>query len=47
LLAIGVDDYTDARVRRAAKQIMRGALAPLLGDKPLRSRALYRRDRAR
>jgi DNA repair protein RecO (recombination protein O) len=44
LLAIAADDYSDERVRRAAKHIMRRALAPHLGDKPLRSRALYRRD---
>jgi DNA repair protein RecO (recombination protein O) len=43
LLAVAEDDYADERVRRAAKQIMRRALAPHLGDKPLRSRALYRR----
>ena len=46
LLAIAADDYADERVRRAAKQIMRRALAPHLGDKPIRSRALYRRDLA-
>ena len=44
LLAIAADDYTDAGVRRAAKQIMRRALAPHLGDKPIGSRALYRRE---
>lgn len=43
LLAIAVNDYANEQVRRAAKQIMRRALAPHLGDKPLRSRALYRR----
>lgn len=46
LLAMAADDYSDERVRRAAKQIMRRALAPHLGDKPLRSRALYRRTNA-
>jgi DNA repair protein RecO (recombination protein O) len=44
LLAIDAGDYSDEHVRRAAKHIMRRALAPHLGDKPLRSRALYRRD---
>jgi DNA repair protein RecO (recombination protein O) len=43
LVAIADDDFTSERARRAAKQIMRRALAPHLGDKPLRSRALYRR----
>jgi DNA repair protein RecO (recombination protein O) len=46
LLAIAANDYADGRVRRAAKQIMRRALAPHLGDKPLRSRTLYRRTSA-
>jgi DNA repair protein RecO (recombination protein O) len=44
LLAIDAHDYADAGVRRAAKHIMRRALAPHLGDKPIRSRALYRQD---
>lgn len=44
LLTIAADDYADADVRRAAKHIMRRALAPHLGDKPIGSRALYRRD---
>jgi DNA repair protein RecO (recombination protein O) len=43
LLAIAESDFAGERTRRAAKQIMRRALAPHLGDKPLRSRALYRR----
>ena len=42
LIAIAADDYQDEHVRRAAKQIMRRALAPHLGDKPIRSRQLYR-----
>ncbi len=46
LLAIAMDDYRDDGVRRSAKQIMRRALAPHLGDKPIRSRTLYRRDLA-
>jgi len=44
LLAIAADDYADVAVRRAAKQIMRRALAPHLGDKPIGSRALYRHE---
>jgi DNA repair protein RecO (recombination protein O) len=44
LLAIAADDYADVNVRRAAKQIMRSALAPHLGDRPIGSRALYRRE---
>lgn len=44
LLAIDADDYGDPAVRRAAKSIMRRALAPHLGDRPLRSRAFYRGD---
>jgi DNA repair protein RecO (recombination protein O) len=42
LRAIDRDDYRDPGVRRAAKQIMRRALAPHLGDRPVGSRALYR-----
>ena len=46
LLAIAADDYRDERVRRAAKQIMRRALAPHLGDKPIaQSRAVSARER--
>ncbi len=44
LLAIAANDYGEAAVRRAAKQIMRRALAPHLGDKPIGSRALYRHE---
>ena len=40
LHAIAADDYSDAAVRRSAKQIMRRALAPHLGDRPIASRAL-------
>jgi len=46
LLAIDADDYADPRARRAAKYIMRRALAPHLGDRPLKSRTLYRLDRS-
>jgi DNA repair protein RecO (recombination protein O) len=45
LLAVGDDDYREDRTRRAAKRILRRALAPLLGDRPLESRALFRRGR--
>jgi DNA repair protein RecO (recombination protein O) len=34
-------DFSDARVRRYAKQVVREALAPHLGDRPLRTRELY------
>ncbi len=46
LHAIAADDYADAAVRRSAKQIMRRALAPHLGDRPIASRALFRRNSA-
>jgi len=46
LREIEADRYTDPNVRKAAKQLMRTKLNLLLGDKPLRSRALFeRRDR--
>ncbi len=41
LLAIAADDYRAPEVRRYAKQIMRQALAPLLGARGLHSRALF------
>jgi len=46
LYAIDRDDYVAEDVRRAAKQIMRRALAPHLGDRPIGSRALYRHESA-
>ena len=46
LHAIAADDYAQDTVRRAAKQIMRRALAPHLGDRPIGSRALYQRHSA-
>ena len=46
LHAIATDDYAQDTVRRAAKQIMRRALAPHLGDRPIGSRALYQRHSA-
>lgn len=45
LLALARGDLAQAEVRRAAKVLIREALAPLLGDKPLRSRALFLRDK--
>jgi DNA repair protein RecO (recombination protein O) len=42
LHAIAADDYDDPTVRRAAKQIMRRALAPHLGAQGLRSRMLFK-----
>lgn len=45
LLAIADDCYELADVRRAAKRLMREALAPLLGAKPLKSRELFMKTR--
>ena len=41
LLAIANQQWQDVEVRRVAKQLMRAALAPHLGDKPLESRKLF------
>jgi len=41
LAAIAQDDYSADETLRAAKRLMRLALAPLLGDKPLRSKDLF------
>ncbi len=41
LQAIAEDRYDSLEVRRSAKRLMREALAELLGDKPLHSRALF------
>jgi DNA repair protein RecO (recombination protein O) len=43
LLAIHGDDYADQHVRRAAKRILRRALEPHVGERPLVSRELFRR----
>ncbi|MBI2379832.1 MAG: DNA repair protein RecO [Gammaproteobacteria bacterium] len=43
LLAIARRDFSDAEVLRAAKFLSRQLLAPLLGNKPLRSRELFLR----
>jgi DNA repair protein RecO (recombination protein O) len=45
ILALAENNLTDKDVRRAAKILMREALAPLLGNKPLKSRALFKRDK--
>lgn len=41
LLAIGAGEWHNEAARRSAKRLMRSALQPLLGDKPLRSRGLF------
>lgn len=41
LLMIAADDYHDVAAKRIAKQILRQALAVLLGNKPLKSRELW------
>lgn len=43
LLAIAKHDFCDKITRRQAKALIRQALAPLLGSKPLNSRALFGR----
>jgi DNA repair protein RecO (recombination protein O) len=42
LLAMAAMDYADSGVRLTAKKLMRQALAPHLGAKPLKSRELFR-----
>lgn len=42
LLAMAAMDYSDERVKVAAKRLMREALDPHLGTRPLLSRELYR-----
>jgi DNA repair protein RecO (recombination protein O) len=41
LLAIDARDFSHPLTRRAAKQLLRLALRPYLGDKPLKSRQLF------
>lgn len=41
LEAIAREDFSETETRRQAKQLLRQALAPLLGDKPLRSREYF------
>lgn len=43
LVAIAENDYSQPEVLKAAKRLMRMALEPLLGQKPLRSRQLFRK----
>lgn len=43
LQAIAEDDYACDDTRRAAKRLMRMALEPLVGDRPLRSRDLFKK----
>lgn len=43
LLAMAAEDYTGAGVRQCAKVLLRAALAEHLGDRPLRSRELFRK----
>ncbi|RLU03653.1 MAG: DNA repair protein RecO, partial [Ketobacter sp.] len=42
LLAIEQHDYDEPEVAKAAKRLIRLALAPHLGDKPLHSRELFK-----
>ena len=42
LLAIADDDYAKTETRRVAKHVLRSALKPLLGDRPMASRQLFR-----
>ncbi len=46
LLAIGGDDYSAPGTRQVAKVLMRCALKPHLGGKPLQSRELFRASQA-
>jgi len=41
ILALGMDDYSQPVMLQAAKRLMRLALQPLLGRKPLQSRKLF------
>ena len=45
LMAIGMGDYSKASTRRCAKHLMRQALRPHLGTKPLHSRSLFQQIR--
>ncbi|MGQ9425892.1 DNA repair protein RecO [Gilvimarinus sp. F26214L] len=42
LLAIAAEDYSRSETRRTAKRLARMALAPHLGNRPLKSRELFR-----
>jgi DNA repair protein RecO (recombination protein O) len=41
MMAISKDQFDDPRTRRAAKRLLRRALAPHIGDRPLQTRALF------
>ena len=43
LLAIDADNFSHAQTRQAAKRLTRAALQPLLGNRPLKSRELFRK----
>src|SRR5690625_5400967 len=43
LLAIVADDFSHRDTRQAAKRLTRAALQPLLGNRPLKSRELFRK----
>lgn len=45
ILAMGVDDYSQAQTRSMAKRVMRESLAIHLGDKPLNSRQLFLKNK--
>ena len=45
LLAIARSEYEQAEVLKSAKRLLRAALAPHLGSKPLQSRELFRQAR--
>jgi DNA repair protein RecO (recombination protein O) len=45
LAAIGSGDFSAADTRRYAKRLLREALAPVLGERPLRSREYFRSPR--
>jgi DNA repair protein RecO (recombination protein O) len=45
LAAIGRGDFSDPQTRRFAKRLLREALAPVTGERPLRSREYFRRSR--
>ncbi len=42
LLSMGRGDFSDGAVKSAAKKLARLALSPLLGDKPLKARELFK-----
>lgn len=46
LMAIAEADFGDPRTRSFAKRLLREALAPLVGERPLRSREYFRRPLA-